>query len=286
MSKLLTINEVAARLNVHPETLRRWGRDGKLVAIKISERGDRRYKENDVLKFINRKMTNLHENITYKNYSINWYTKGFVVVQANFHLIGQLIAKSDSNTVYFAFFEDMSTSFERASENDNLEESAISKIKQVIDENIFSDGDTYTYAFLNGRFEEKQNPEWWNGKYSKSLMPGLRVEAYMTHPTTVAQKAWRVILHFKSKQGDNWLLNTFGKNKEFTEYFVWIDSNELRAKSLPNTAKAAEIMAVHFAVGRMEETKDVDGNRDITRITENNAACFNGKCTKDSLLPD
>jgi len=40
--KLLKIREAAEILNVNPETLRRWDRSGKLKAIIISKRGDRR----------------------------------------------------------------------------------------------------------------------------------------------------------------------------------------------------------------------------------------------------
>ena len=39
-------------LGVNPETLRRWDRDGKLLAIKVSKRGDRRYNQEDIKKFI------------------------------------------------------------------------------------------------------------------------------------------------------------------------------------------------------------------------------------------
>jgi len=53
--KLLKIREAAEMLSVNPETLRRWDRSGKLKAIIISKRGDRRYKEEDVEKFINKK---------------------------------------------------------------------------------------------------------------------------------------------------------------------------------------------------------------------------------------
>jgi excisionase family DNA binding protein len=48
LPKLLTISEAAEILNVHPETLRRWDNKGKLKAIKINERGDRRYKPEDI----------------------------------------------------------------------------------------------------------------------------------------------------------------------------------------------------------------------------------------------
>lgn len=50
--KLLKIREVADMLGVHPETLRRWDREGTLKAIIINKRGDRRYRETDVMDFI------------------------------------------------------------------------------------------------------------------------------------------------------------------------------------------------------------------------------------------
>lgn len=50
--KLLKIREAAEMLGVNPQTLRRWDKNGRLPAIAISKRGDRRYKEEDILKFI------------------------------------------------------------------------------------------------------------------------------------------------------------------------------------------------------------------------------------------
>jgi predicted site-specific integrase-resolvase len=50
--RLLKIREVAQMLSVNPETLRRWDRNGKLKAIIISKRGDRRYREEDIIKLI------------------------------------------------------------------------------------------------------------------------------------------------------------------------------------------------------------------------------------------
>lgn len=46
---LLTIREVATLLRVSPLTLKRWGKRGKLPAIRINARGDRRYKKEAVL---------------------------------------------------------------------------------------------------------------------------------------------------------------------------------------------------------------------------------------------
>lgn len=50
--KLLKIREAADLLGVNPETLRRWDNEGKLVAVKVSKRGDRRYKPEDLKRFI------------------------------------------------------------------------------------------------------------------------------------------------------------------------------------------------------------------------------------------
>ena len=46
---LLTVKEVAKILRVAPLTVKRWGKRGKLPAIRINSRGDRRYKKEAVL---------------------------------------------------------------------------------------------------------------------------------------------------------------------------------------------------------------------------------------------
>ena len=46
---LLTVREVAEVLRVSPLTIKRWGKKGKLPAIRINSRGDRRYKKEAVL---------------------------------------------------------------------------------------------------------------------------------------------------------------------------------------------------------------------------------------------
>jgi putative resolvase len=56
--KLIKISEAAEMLGVHPETLRRWDREGKIETILINERGDRRFKLSKISEFINRKNTN------------------------------------------------------------------------------------------------------------------------------------------------------------------------------------------------------------------------------------
>lgn len=49
---LMTIREVASLLRVSSLTIKRWGKKGKLPAIRINSRGDRRYKKAVVLKLL------------------------------------------------------------------------------------------------------------------------------------------------------------------------------------------------------------------------------------------
>lgn len=49
---LLTIREVAQLLRVSPLTIKRWGKKGKLPAIRINSRGDRRYKKEVVTRLL------------------------------------------------------------------------------------------------------------------------------------------------------------------------------------------------------------------------------------------
>lgn len=46
---LLTVKEVAEILRVSSLTIKRWGKRGKLPAIRINSRGDRRYKKEAVM---------------------------------------------------------------------------------------------------------------------------------------------------------------------------------------------------------------------------------------------
>ncbi len=46
---LLTVKEVASIFRVSVLTIKRWGKRGKLVPLRINSRGDRRYKKEAVL---------------------------------------------------------------------------------------------------------------------------------------------------------------------------------------------------------------------------------------------
>jgi excisionase family DNA binding protein len=53
MDDLLTLQETAKILKVHPNTLRSWDKKGVLPALRIGVKKSRRYKKTDIEKFIN-----------------------------------------------------------------------------------------------------------------------------------------------------------------------------------------------------------------------------------------
>ena len=52
--QLYTLKEACEILNCHPNTLRKWDKEEKLKAVRFGSRGDRRYKKEDILTFIER----------------------------------------------------------------------------------------------------------------------------------------------------------------------------------------------------------------------------------------
>ncbi len=55
VTELITLSEASQILKVHPNTLRKWDKKGILKAVRFGERGDRRYKKEDLEKMIERK---------------------------------------------------------------------------------------------------------------------------------------------------------------------------------------------------------------------------------------
>ena len=49
---ILTLQQAAKVLNVHPNTLRNWDKEGTLKAIRLGVRKDRRYRKSDILKLL------------------------------------------------------------------------------------------------------------------------------------------------------------------------------------------------------------------------------------------
>ena len=52
ISEMLTIREVARLFHVHPNTLRRWSNNGRIRAYRITPRGDRRFKREEIVHFL------------------------------------------------------------------------------------------------------------------------------------------------------------------------------------------------------------------------------------------
>jgi len=52
MDNMLTVREVARLLHVHPNTLRRWSNNGRIRAYRITPRGDRRFKREEIAHFL------------------------------------------------------------------------------------------------------------------------------------------------------------------------------------------------------------------------------------------
>ncbi len=50
--ELLTVSQVAAKLSVHPNTVRRWAELGILSSCRIGPRGDRRFHQADIERLV------------------------------------------------------------------------------------------------------------------------------------------------------------------------------------------------------------------------------------------
>jgi excisionase family DNA binding protein len=52
LGPLMTVRDVARLLNVHNNTVRRWSDRGMIKAYRINQRGDRRFKRDEIARFL------------------------------------------------------------------------------------------------------------------------------------------------------------------------------------------------------------------------------------------
>jgi len=52
MRLMLTVREVARPLNIHSNTVRQWSDQGRIRAYRITPRGDRRFRREDIARFL------------------------------------------------------------------------------------------------------------------------------------------------------------------------------------------------------------------------------------------
>lgn len=157
-SDLITLQEAAEMLGLHPETLRRWDRNGRLKAVKVNERGDRRYSKEDILKLLNE----YRNALDYKGYEIHLNSVGFELFPNRFGSIAQYIVKQKHTVLGFAFAVPGLELFTmpHITEKD-LENLALATIKNRLDQGDIKNLAEYTYEFNSGHFMEVSNPEWW-----------------------------------------------------------------------------------------------------------------------------
>jgi excisionase family DNA binding protein len=49
---MLTVREVARLFHIHANTLRRWSNNGRMTAYRITPRGHRRFKREEIVRFL------------------------------------------------------------------------------------------------------------------------------------------------------------------------------------------------------------------------------------------
>lgn len=116
------------------------------------------------------------------------------------------------------------------------------------------------------------------------LTRGLRAGVSHVVQTAPGVDTWRVIVRFFDTSQDR-VVSTFGPKNAFSDYHVYVTDQYLEDfANLPATPKGAEKFALRYIKERFDETANENGDRDITKITEMQVACYKGKCRRGELL--
>ena len=66
MKPMLTVKDVAQLLHIHVNTARRWSDQGIIKSYRITRRGDRRFRREDILNYLAKFNESTLENIKYQ----------------------------------------------------------------------------------------------------------------------------------------------------------------------------------------------------------------------------
>ena len=158
MDKLLSLQQAADILGVHPETLRRWDNGGKLKAVIVSERGDRKYRYEDLLK-----VKAGHESVKYKDFDIIPYSVGFEHAPGTLIRIASFIVYKQDLVAVFAFTDGgmLLRMSHPHLKDENLLREATEIIQGKIDANKIKNHEEYTFEYYPLNFIEVNDPKWW-----------------------------------------------------------------------------------------------------------------------------
>lgn len=280
----LTVRQAASLLQVNPETLRRWDNEGKLSAIKINDRGDRRWRRLDILALIQNKTAG--RTITHKDYMISIEGSGLITERGDFGLIIKYAITRDGTWTGCAFHCASFVKFKEKVTDVSFQRAAEEHIKNLINGQHLDEGIVSTFEYVNGSFIRVWCPNWWEGETPLLLVPGLRI--VVNHFCQIAPRveAWRCLLNFQSSMNDTWVKSQFGQGMRFTEYAVEVSLIYLEDHTdcSPNE-QGMKTFALEHVRKRFDQTKNENRTRSIERITENRVACWGGKCQVGKHLP-
>ena len=274
----LNVSEAAKFLGVNPDTLRRWDNEGTLPAMKINDRGDRRWRKSDLLVFARDKKA--PSALGYKGYEITLSEGGFQSFVDRFGVVGKYVIEQQDQITGCVFACAGLEIMARQLHGKKLRDLAVKKIKETIDNDGVMDEDVMTFEFRNGDFQRVYFPEWWGDQKSLMLVDGLRARLKAVHQVKEGSENWRCTVVFESKNKEGtWLTTGFGPQKNKMEYHVEVTAEYLEdhAHQTP-TSNGAEIFALIHIKGRFDKTVDSSGDRSIEKIEESRAVCMEGKC--------
>lgn len=162
MKDLLSIQETADLLGVHPETLRRWDNEGKLQAVKVGERGDRKYKHDDIMRIL---LGTSPEK--YKDYLIQPYSSGFQRLPDRLVRVASFLVTKDDLVSVFAFTDGgVLAQMANPVKDEDLFAEAKDIMHSYIDNNWIKNLEEYPFNYYSN-YSLDENAVWWTKTLKK-----------------------------------------------------------------------------------------------------------------------